>query len=208
MANISVVTPGCDSTARTMKGWGDGVVLKIRSSPHKLVQQLSDNAADRNNCNAILKSSDVLFFFGHGAIDALLNGNTQIIDIGNIVGAKAAVIVAWACNSASQLGPASVQSGVSTYIGFDSEFGWVTRAGNSSYARLTAAIIKSFDSILSATKLQSVYDELLAAFHDMVHYFNNDPAGSIEPDAVLAKIWINWNESRFRLLGNGSTQIY
>ena len=207
MANISVVTPACDSTAKIMKSWGDGVVLKIRSSAHKLVQQLSDKAADRKNCDAILTSSDAVFFFGHGADDAVLNGNTPIIDTANIPRAKAAVIVSWACNSAAQLGPASLQSGVSAYMGFDAEFGWVTQAGNSSYARLTAAIIKSFDAILSATELQSVYDELLAAFQDMVAYFHSDPAGMTEPDAVLAKVWITWNESRFQLLGNGSTQI-
>ncbi len=207
MADISVVTPACDSTAKTMKGWGDALVLKIRSSAHRLVQHLSDKAADRRNCDAILASSNAVFFFGHGADDSLLNGKTPIIDIANIGRTKAAIIVAWACNSAAQLGPASLRSGTGAYMGFDAEFGWVPRAGNSSYARLTAAIIISFDAILAATALQSVYDDLLQAFRDMVAYFHSDPTGRKEPDAVLAKVWITWNETRFQLLGNGLTQI-
>jgi hypothetical protein len=82
--------------------------------------------APLNNCTrtmleSALTSKDPIFYanFGHGKEDCIVSTDNCLVDLLNVGLLKDRVVYAFACLTASQLGPAAIARGCKTYVGWN-----------------------------------------------------------------------------------------
>lgn len=128
MAAILSIRPGDDAAALLVAEVGGRISRHVQNqiegwSDHSIHNLSGSTAVTRAAVDAeLLRGYDHLFFFGHGAPDALRSGGSTLVDITNIgLLPPTSVVIAMACFSLSGLGVASAGEKVRAYLGWSDE---------------------------------------------------------------------------------------
>lgn len=115
--------PLYDLPTRSASGFLIRYVLP-RSTPPQLVGPL-----DRRQPFQMLTIGDTIIGVGHGDPNAFCGHNDQVImDTLSIPNVRGKVVILISCETAKELGPAIIQAGAASYIGFSEDLVWVCDA--------------------------------------------------------------------------------
>src|SRR5689334_13099397 len=118
LPSVAFVRPETDPTEVALSAWG-GLVLAGVVGAHGLsVTDLSASAASPSAVVMALNTTNAVLYFGHGVPDALGTTN-RLIDAAGLSAASIEILIAIACDSARDLGPAAIRSGRRAFLGFD-----------------------------------------------------------------------------------------
>jgi hypothetical protein len=120
-----VTRPEHDDTTHYLSHWAQ---IPIDLAKRKGIQVIDcrREKANADNVSSILSKREpsLVFLNGHGG-DASVTGHKMeelVIKGKNEQLLNGKIVYALSCNSAKELGPASIKSGTKTYIGYDDEF--------------------------------------------------------------------------------------
>jgi hypothetical protein len=208
MADVSLVNPGgTDPAAVTLAAWGRRFGSLVRSSAHGLVHNLSGATANRAAMRRAFSDCELFVFFGHGDDDALLNGTSRIVDSRNAPLGSGRLVVAIACRSATHLGVDMVAKGSRAYLGWTRDLRWITTRGTTSEMRTGDAIHDCLAQLSNGDSFGTSHADLETRLDSMVDYFDRDPVGKKETDAIWSAMFANWNRSHVKLLGMPGASI-
>lgn len=113
MGRLFVLTGGDPQITYMSERWGRPLSEIAASDPPTVLFD-----APRPEVEQALQGMRIVAFFGHGTESTL--GRPEVIDTQNIHLATG-IVIAVACRSSQQLGPASVANGAAAYVGFDDD---------------------------------------------------------------------------------------
>jgi hypothetical protein len=193
--------PADDSAAAQIAPWGQALIQRIGSRTHT---DLAGSAAMRGTVDVELASGvQSVFHFGHGTEDSLLGHGGAIVDAAN-VHIVPKMVVAIACESAVNLGPLAVSSGVRAYLGFDDILGVPSKAplpmGRAVSGGLDCLFTMNHEIGCATSQVQRGIEEA------RVEYIHNGPAyGLSDSEVRLARVFMKHNFHSLRLLGDATT---
>lgn len=115
-----LLAPLYDLPTRSASGFLIRYVLP-RSVPPQLI-----GPTDRKQPFQMLTIGDTIIGVGHGSPSEFCGHNDQVImDTLSIPDVKNKVVILISCETAKELGPAIIQSGAASYIGFKEDLVWV-----------------------------------------------------------------------------------
>lgn len=113
MTDVLIVRPEGDDVERELSRWSNRFVRRLEKHPFV---DLHGDGCTRAAVDGALRPNQLVVYWGHGERDCL--GNPPLLDVENIGRCNGAIVVATACYSATELGPAAVGSGVQAYLGY------------------------------------------------------------------------------------------
>lgn len=126
MSNSLLVTrPNFDLTTRYISIWAEKII-KFAKSKNKNVFDLGRNRANRRELESMIRkhSPSLIFLNGHGDENQVAGQNNEVLislgDNENVLKDKS--VYALSCRSGKLLGPGSIKSGASSYIGYEGDF--------------------------------------------------------------------------------------
>ena len=123
--SLLVTRPNFDLTTRYISVWAEKIV-KFAKSKNKNVFDLRKDRANREEFESMIRkhSPDLVFLNGHGNENQVAGQDNEVLlslgDNENILKNKA--VYALSCRSGKLLGPGSIKSGASSYIGYEEDF--------------------------------------------------------------------------------------
>jgi hypothetical protein len=112
----------------------------------------------------------MLFFFGHGDKDTLLDSAGEpLIDKDNVSMAAGKTLVSVACEAGLELGPAAVQAGTRAHLGWNVRLLWLTRPPYK--ALYGEAIVRPLSLFGHGSSISEVADELQRALNKVTHHY-------------------------------------
>lgn len=131
MARALVVTPSNDKETRITRSWGEAVLNLARAAdPNSF--PLDEHEAVRDRFESALTenpSISLVVFYGHGLDDGLLGHDRRpLLDRHNAALMAGKTLVAVACLSGTELGPALMQAGCQAFIGYTT-YVWLWEEG-------------------------------------------------------------------------------
>lgn len=171
-----------------------------RSIPPQLV-----GPADRKAAFSTLAIGDVIVGVGHGSPSVFTGHREQILmDVTSIPNVQDKVVVLISCETAQQLGPALIDAGAASYIGFSKDLVWVCDADLASTpwrdklaVTVMGPITDCVNSILDGKTVQEAFDILISDL---------STNAKIEEDELI-KACILFNKKNAVLLGNPEAKV-
>lgn len=188
-----------DLPTRSASGFIIRYVLP-RSGPPQLLGPI-----DRKQLFSTLNIGDVIIGVGHGSPSEFTGHNQQILmDVTSIPNVDGKVIILISCETAQELGPALINAGALSYIGFKKDLVWVCDADraskpwNDELARpVMGPIIECVNTILDGKTIQEAYDTLITGLTENAE---------VEEDE-LTRECILFNKMNAVLLGNPEGRV-
>ena len=155
---------------------------------------------------------DLVIHYGHGAKDALLGHRSErLIDLTNVnqllkdKGVKTSTV---SCESASQLGPATINSAeTNAYLGYKDPIAFPDRKSPFIDLFYEAYNQPNLELLIGKT-FQEAYNQGKTTFSDKYQeiYNNNDP--NIDPRVkAFALMYMKWAFDALELCGNGNATV-
>jgi len=123
--SLLVTRPNFDLTTRYISVWAEKIV-KFAKSKNKNVFDLRKDRANREEFESMIRKHNpgLVFLNGHGNEKQVAGQDNEVLlslgDNENILKNKA--VYALSCRSGKLLGPGSIKSGASSYIGYEEDF--------------------------------------------------------------------------------------
>jgi len=118
-----LLIPLHDLPTRSASGYLIRYVLP-RTIPPQLIGPI-----DRKGLFLLLDAGDIIIGVGHGSPSELCGHNDQVImDTASIPNVKDKLVILISCETAEELGPALIEAGATSYIGFDEDLVWIVDA--------------------------------------------------------------------------------
>lgn len=188
-----------DLPTRSASGFLIRYVLP-RSLPPQLV-----GPSDRRLLFSRLTVGDVIIGVGHGSPDVFTGHNNEIVmDTKNIPDVEGKVVVLVSCETAQQLGPALVEAGAFSYIGFKEDLVWIMDADLSSTPwqdKLALTVMGPITDCINALLDGRTAGE---AFHILVSDLATNAA--VEEDELI-RACADFNHRNAVLLGNPGATV-
>lgn len=123
--SLLVTRPNFDLTTRYISVWAEKIV-EFAKSKNKIVFDLRKERANREEFESMIRkhSPNLVFLNGHGNENQVAGHDNKVLlslgDNENVLRNK--VVYALSCRSGKFLGPGSIKSGASSYIGYEEDF--------------------------------------------------------------------------------------
>lgn len=171
-----------------------------RSEPPQLLGPI-----DRKQLFSTLAIGDLVIGVGHGSPSEFCGHNDQIIlDTLSIPNVEGKIIVLISCETAQRLGPALINAGAMSYIGFKKDLVWVMDADlaskpwNDELARpVMGPITDCVNTILDGKQVQEAFNTLIAGLTENAE---------VEEDE-LTRDCILFDKTNAVLLGNPEATV-
>ncbi len=171
-----------------------------RSIPPQLI-----GPTDRKAAFWALNIGDVIIGVGHGGPSQFYgNRNQLIMDTNTIPDVRDKVVMLISCETAQMLGPALINAGATSYIGFNKDLVWVcdadlaSRPWSDKYAvTVMGPITDCVNTLLDGKTTQEAFDVLIADLS----------ANAAIEDDELVKSCILFNKKHAVLLGNPGATV-
>jgi hypothetical protein len=168
------------SISATLAHWCGVLSNKLTVDGHTLASDVHGQNRQATE-TALSGSGSVVFFFGHGVADALLDADRAVlIDQSNIVLANGKSLAAVACDSARDLGTEAVQQGVTCYLGFETELP-VFRVG-AQRPDLLQLIVDALAGLGKGVSFGDVCADLKHHFKWVGDYYSKTGRGAAHPN--------------------------
>lgn len=197
MTSVVLICPETDQVEQIMAAaWADG--FQLQAPPAASITSLRGAAATHSGVSGAMATGTGLFFFGHGKTDCL-GDPTVVIDAANVGGAAGALIVAFACFSALDLGPESIRQQIETYIGFDDLLPVYGPPANA----VTDAVVDALSHLASGGTATDAYNRLEKGLAHVVQEHIYGPSRR-DPNAPLIFTTARLMQRSLTICGNGS----
>jgi len=191
--------PIYDLPTRSASGWLIRYVLP-RSTPPQLLGPL-----DRRQPFQMLTMGDTIIGVGHGDPTAFCGHNNQVImDTLSIPDVRGKLVILISCETAKELGPAIIQAGAASYIGFKEDLVWVMDAdlASSPWAdKLAATVMMPLTScvnlVLDGKPTGEAFSVLIADLS----------RNALAEEDDLVRSCINFNKKNAVLLGDPAARV-
>ena len=191
--------PLYDLPTRSASGYLIRYVLP-RSAPPQLI-----GPTDRRQPFQMLTIGDTIIGVGHGDPTAFCGHNDQVImDTLSIPDVRGKVVILISCETAKELGPAIIQAGAASYIGFKEDLVWVCDAdlASSPWADKLAATVmipltRCVNSVLDGKTTGEAFSSLIADLSRNAEAEEDD----------LIRSCINFNKRNAVLLGDPVARV-
>lgn len=188
-----------DLSTRSASGFLIRYVLP-RSLPPQLI-----GPSDRKALFSTLTVGDVIIGVGHGSPSEFTGHNNQVLmNVSSIPNVKDKVVILVSCETAQQLGPALVNSGASSYIGFNKDLVWVCDAEKTSTPwtdklalPVMGPITDCINTVLNGKTSGEAFDVLISDL---------STNAELEEDELI-KSCILYNMKNAVILGNSNTIV-
>ena len=191
--------PLYDLATRSASGYLIRYVVP-RSAPPQLVGPLS-----RRQPFQMLTIGDTIIGVGHGDPSAFCGHNNQVImDTLSIPDVRGKVVILISCETAKELGPAIIQAGASSYIGFKEDLIWVCDAdlASSPWAdKLAATVMMPLTSCVNSVLDGKTTGE---AFAVLIEDLSRN---ALAEEDDLIRSCINFNKKNAVLLGDPEGRV-
>ncbi len=171
-----------------------------RSAPPQLVGPLS-----RRQPFQMLTIGDTIIGVGHGDPTTFSGHNDQVImDTLSIPDVKGKVVILISCETAKELGPAIIQAGASSYIGFKEDLVWVMDSDLASTPwsdKLAATVMMPLTSCVNSVLDGKTTGE---AFAVLIEYLSRN---ALAEEDDLIRSCINFNKKNAVLLGDPEGRV-
>lgn len=193
-------------------------ILPLLNNPNIKVTVLSEKNATKQKVDSALSNNaiNLLIHYGHGDTDALYgqadhgNKKEKIIDINSakqLLKTKGVSVSTVSCNSAAQLGPASIDPGTNAYIGYKEEIAFPGKK-SSFLAKFIDAFNKPIEELLKGAKFQEAFDRGKETYLAKIKEIEETDDPQIDQrEQQWALIYMNNNYRAFALVGNGGAQV-
>lgn len=132
MFKLLLTRPAYETTTKYLFAWNQKVVVAAKVKNITTINLQRKDATKSNLINALSKNNpEYVFLNGHGAPDLITGHNSETLiqaGINEQVLAKR-IVYALSCETGKILGPAAVEKGAKSYIGYDEPFVFVTTKG-------------------------------------------------------------------------------
>jgi hypothetical protein len=196
--NVVFVTPAGDTQAGILSQWGRLIAAgMLRDDPIHL-----DGHVSRGQLETWLSSRlAAVVFFCHGQPDSLGNA-VSLLDLENAGMCRGWLVIAIACHSALRLGPAAIEEGARSYLGFKHEFSWPLQ-----YSRpFGDAVMAGLRPILEGAPIEAGERRMKEEFLNLYDRFKN---GSARRQNNSTLFWMSalLNAETLCLLGDPQASI-
>jgi hypothetical protein len=185
VSDVGYVRPGGDPAADTLSDWAVQLMALLEGNGYRThIDVSAQSPCDRVACEAALAAPvPMLFFFGHGRRDALLeSAGEPLIDKDNVSMAAGRTLVSVACEAGLEFGPMAVQAGARAHLGWNVLLLWLVRPD---YKTLYGeAIVRPLSLFGHGSSISEVADELQRALNKVSHHYR--AASGIDRNAKLA----------------------
>ena len=195
-----LLAPLHDLPTRSASGYLIRYILP-RSAPPQLLGPL-----DRRQPFQMLTMGDTIIGVGHGSPSEFCGHNDQVImDTLSIPNVRGKVVILISCETAKELGPAIIQAGASSYIGFKEDLVWICDsdlaatpwADKTFAAPCLMPISNCVNAVLDGKPTGEAFDMLIEDLSRNALAEEND----------LIRSCINFNKKNAVLLGNPSARV-
>jgi len=194
-----LLVPLYDLPTRSASGWLIRYVLP-RSTPPQLLGPM-----DRRQPFQMLTIGDTIIGVGHGDPTAFCGHNNQVImDTLSIPDVRGKVVILISCQTANELGPAIIQAGAASYIGFREDLVWVMDAdlARSPWSdKLAATVMMPLPSCVNSVMDGKNTGE---AFSVLIEGLSRN---ALAEEDDLIRSCINFNKKNAALLGDSAARV-
>jgi hypothetical protein len=156
---VGFICPGGDASADDLADWGTELRRQLYAGGHPCGAEVTiSTPCDRYACSEVLRSDGPLvFFFGHGDDQSLLgSAHEAVIDGESLPHGVGKTLVSVACEAGLGVGPAAIQAGVRSHLGWNVLLLWLA-SDSRTYGE---AIVGSLAHFGAGASVSEVADEL------------------------------------------------
>jgi len=167
MGAFLLIRPQDDAAAEQASTWCDRLADELIAAGHELLGDVDDGTPpSAASIEAALDMpADLVCYFGHGAPDAWLTDGKATIDKVSAGAAAGKVVVSIACLTSRELGPAAVDAGVRSWLGFTIKVPVILPHKNVDI--VGEALLAGLRALAQGATLGDVRDSLILAFDQL-----------------------------------------
>lgn len=180
-----LIRPQDDALSQQASTWAGELLKAAAMAAHTLVDDCDGSrpADQAEVLRSVALQADLVFYFGHGTLDAWLTDAQQTVNCTNAGAIRGKAVVAVACKTGSVLAGAAITAGVTAYLGFTIAVPVLPPHRN--VDPIGDAFVSALSDLGAGATMQDIRDRVASAFDQLVRDYDTGGKFSGRPDSVV-----------------------